>query len=327
VVRKIDWENQVGRRLKLRDLHIFLAVAEHGSMSKAGRQLRVSQPAVSEVIAELERTIGVPLVDRSIRGVELTIYGRELIERSRAVFDELKQGIRNIEFLADPTIGELRIGCSESVSAAVLPPIIQQFSQQYPRIGLYVNHVVSPSLELQELRDRRVDLCLARLVNSLANEHDDLDMEIVVDDEMLVVTGMQNKWAARGKIDLAELIDEPWILTPADSRNYLILAEAFRARGLGMPRPRLTTFSVPLRAALLASGRFITTFPSSVLVLYAKRFALKALPVDLPDQPWPIAIVTLKDRTLPAVAQLFIEHIRSHTTSQNAGRIPRKKPA
>src|SRR5882672_7760214 len=148
MIRKIDWENQIGRRLRLRDLHIFLAVAEHGSMTKAGRKLRVSQPAVSAVVADLEHMIGVPLVDRSPRGVQLTVYGRELSERSRAVFDELKQGISTIEFLADPTVGELRIGCSDSVSAGVLPPIIQKFCEQYPRIGLHVNHVVSPSLEL-----------------------------------------------------------------------------------------------------------------------------------------------------------------------------------
>jgi DNA-binding transcriptional LysR family regulator len=308
MVGKIDWENQIGRRLRLRDLHIFLTVAQHGSMTKASQQLRVSQPAVSEVIAELERTIGVPLVDRSVRGVELTIYGRELIERSRAVFDELKQGIRNIEFLADPTVGEVRLGCSESV-AAVLSPVIQEFSHKYPRISLHVKHVVSPSLELQELRDRHVDFCLARLV-SPCTEHDDLAMDIIYDDQMVLTVGAHGKWAKRRTVDIAELVDEPWILTPDGSRNHLVLAEAFRARGLEMPQPRLTTFSVPLRAALAASGDFITAFPRSVLAVYRNRFALMPLPVDLTMPPWAVAVVTLRDRTLPAVARLFIEQVR-----------------
>ena len=326
MVRKIDWEMQIGRRLKLRDLHTLLAVARTGSMSKAGQELSVSQPAVSSVIAELEQTIGVPLVDRSVRGVELTVYGRELIERTRAAFDELKQGIRNIEFLAHPTEGEVRIGCSESV-AAVLASVIQQFSEEYPGIALYVNHVVSPSLELQDLRDRHVDLCLARLATGAAEAHDELNVEIVFDDEMVLAVGAQNRLASRRSIDLADLVDEPWILTPAGSRNHSTLTQAFRARGLRMPQARLTTFSVPLRAGLLASGRFITVFPRSVLSSYGVPFGLKALPVEMPPQPWPIAIVTLKDRTLPAVAQLFLKHLRHQLACADLEGIPATVPA
>ncbi len=323
---KIDWENQIGRRLKLRDLHILLAVARHGSMSKAGQELCVSQPAVSSVIAELEETIGVSLLDRSVRGVELTVYGRELIERTRAAFDELKQGIRNIEFLAHPTEGEVRIGCSEFV-AAVLSPVIQQFTDTYPGISLYVNHVVSPSLELQDLRDRHVDFCLARLIRPSTNGHEELHVEIIFDDSMVLTVGAHNKWAGLRCVELADLVDEPWILTPAGSRNHLILQETFLARGLRMPQPRLTTFSVPLRAGLLASGRFITTFPGSVLSVYGERFGLRALPVDIGCQTWPIAIVTLKDRTLPAVAQLFVDHARSRLASMDAVWAPSTEPA
>jgi DNA-binding transcriptional LysR family regulator len=324
--KKIDWETQIGRRLKLRDLHTLLAVARHGSMSKAGQELCVSQPAVSSVIAELEEMIGVPLVDRSVRGVELTVYGRELIERTRAAFDELKQGIRNIEFLAHPTEGEVRIGCSESV-AAVLASVIQQFSDEYPRIALYVNHVVSPSLELQDLRARRVDFCLARLVTKAVEAHDELNVEIVFDDRMVLAVGARNNLAGRRSVDLADLVDEPWILTPAGSRNHLILTQAFSARGLRMPLPRLTTFSVPLRAGLLANGRFITVFPRSVLSSYGAPFGLKALPVDMPPQPWPIGIVTLKDRTLPAVALLFLKYVRRQFACADLEGIPTSVPA
>src|SRR5262245_59672072 len=112
---KIDWEGQIGRRLRLRDLHVFSTVAACGSMAKAAAQLRVSQPIVSEVIAGLEHTFGVRLLDRSARGVEPTVYGHALLKRSVAAFDELKQSTRDIAFLTDPTAGELRIGCMGSV--------------------------------------------------------------------------------------------------------------------------------------------------------------------------------------------------------------------
>ena len=110
---KIDWESRIGRRLKLRDLHVYFAVLQCGSMAKAAAQLGVSQPTVSEVIAGLEHTFGVRLLDRKPQGVEPTIYGSALLKRGIAAFDELKQSARDIEYLADPTVGELKIGCAE----------------------------------------------------------------------------------------------------------------------------------------------------------------------------------------------------------------------
>src|SRR5437016_5337121 len=103
MARLINWENQIGRRLRLRDLHVMFMVAEQGSMAKAAAELGISQPAVSDVIAGLEQSLGVRLFDRSPQGVEPTRYGHALLKRSLAAFDELKQGIRDIEFLSDPT--------------------------------------------------------------------------------------------------------------------------------------------------------------------------------------------------------------------------------
>jgi len=125
--RKIDWESQIGGRLKLRDLYVFSTVAQRGNMAKAAAELGVSQPTISEVIADLEHVLGVRLFDRSRQGVELTIYGAALLRRSRAAFDELRQGTREIEFLTDATAGELRIGCPESIATALVSPIVQRF--------------------------------------------------------------------------------------------------------------------------------------------------------------------------------------------------------
>src|SRR5882757_4191885 len=123
--RKIDWESQIGRRMRLHDLHVFSTVVQRGSMAKAAQQLGVSQPAVSEVIADLEHALGVRLLDRHPQGVEPTRYGDALIKRSTAVFDELKQSVRDIEFLADPTSGEVKLGCTEAM-AAILSPVMER---------------------------------------------------------------------------------------------------------------------------------------------------------------------------------------------------------
>ena len=105
-----SWESRIVPRLKLRDLHILSTVVECGSMAKAARQLGMSQPAVSESIAKLEDALRVQLLDRNSKGVEPTIYAHALLKRGHVVFDELNQGVRDIEFLADPSVGEVRIG-------------------------------------------------------------------------------------------------------------------------------------------------------------------------------------------------------------------------
>jgi DNA-binding transcriptional LysR family regulator len=116
--------------------------------------------------------------------------------------------------------------------------------------------------------------------------------------------------ARRRKIDLAELVTEPWILSGPHSWNYTEISSAFQARGLAVPKISVETLSTPLRLGLVAAGPYIAAFPSSVLQLYADRFSLKALPVDLPVRPWPVAIVTLKNRTLSPVVERFIECTR-----------------
>jgi DNA-binding transcriptional LysR family regulator len=304
---------------------MFSVVVECGSMAKAAAQLRVSQPTVSEVIAELEHTFGTRLLDRSPQGVEPTMYGNALLKRSIAVFDELKQTVRDIEFLADPTTGELKIACPLAIAFTVIPHVIERFVKKYPRAVLYVDEVASASAthDFRELRERKYDLILGR-GGSLQDEErsaDDLNIEFLFDDQLVIAAGAKSKWAARRrKIDLAELVDEPWIMQAPHTWNYRNLAEAYHARGIAIPRASLVTLSMSVITHFLADGQFITAMPRSVA--YFK--SLKVLPVDLPVRPWPVNIVTLKNRTLsPAVAR-FIECAREVTKSI-AGP-PRKRP-
>src|SRR5215813_10719278 len=137
--------DRIGLRLKLHDLHVLMAVAQAGNMSKAAALLNTTQPAISRSIAELERTIGVRLLDRTSQGVELTEYGRVLLGGGAAVFDELRQTVKDIKFLADPTAGEARIGCNHFLAGSFVSAVIQRLSRQYPRI---VFHLLTAQADL-----------------------------------------------------------------------------------------------------------------------------------------------------------------------------------
>lgn len=309
--RIIHWERYIGRRLPLRDLFVFFTVVESGSMTKAASQLGVSTPSVSNLISELEQTLGVRLLDRTSKGVLPTRYGEAVLARAHAAFDELRQGIRDIEFISDPSAGEVRIGCSESL-LAFLALLIEHLSRQYPRIRFHVQQVHWPTVEFPELRSRAIDLTLARLA-SLPRQgrlDEEFDADVLFDDPFSVVVGRNNKWARRGRVDLADLVDEPWLVSPQDVLAGRFVSEAFEARGLKPPRPVVATYSTYLRSSLASRGNYIAVLPRSVLLRNAKVYALKELPIRLSARPSPVAVVTLRNRTLTPIVREFIKCAR-----------------
>jgi DNA-binding transcriptional LysR family regulator len=308
----LSWEKQIGRRLRLRDLHVFFTVVQHGSMAKAAAEMGVSQPSVSELISGLEHTLGVRLFDRSPHGVAPTVYGDALLTRGLAAFDELRQGIRDIEFLADPTGGEVTLGCSEAAAPGLLPPIIQSLSRRYPRVSLKVTHITANPPDLRGLDDRRLDLVMGPVGKDLPARY---RAETLLNDRLLVVAGANSPWARRRRIEIAELAGERWILTPPDTPTTACIIKAFRASGLPPPRCYLETYSIHLRNHLISTGRFVGVMTSSVVRLNARRFGLVALPVELPAADFSLAVITVKDRTLTPVVKLFLECAREAAKS------------
>lgn len=303
-----DWESRLGRRLKLRDLHILSVVVRWGSMAKAAAHLDTSQSVVSEAIANLESALGVHLLDRSPRGIAPTIYATALLKRGHVVFDELREGIKDIEALAGQASGDVRIACPEFLAAGLMTDAIDGFSRRHPDIVCHVAEADVSTLEFRQLQDRGVDLMVTRVPNAFAD--DDLDVEILFDDPHLVVAGVKSPWANRRGVKLAELANEPWIIPPSLIVSA-ILKEAFEKQGLMSPAAKVVTSFILMRNHLLATGRFLTVLPQSALRYNARQWALRALPVKLRVTPQPIAIVKLKSRTVSPAVQMFIDHLRT----------------
>jgi DNA-binding transcriptional LysR family regulator len=302
----MDKLERIERHLKLRDVRIFLSVLQAGSMHKAAEFLGTSQPVVSRSIADLEHALGVRLLDRSRRGVEPTQYGRAIAKRGIAVFDELRHGVQDIDFLADPTAGHLRIGCTETVAVGPGFAVMDQLTRRHPRIVFDV--VTGGWIALhRELAERNVELVMAGIISPVSQE---FVVETLFDDSLVVAAGLENPWTRRRKIELADLVNEPWTLAPSDGPSGARAAEAFRASGLEPPRTTIMTVSLNLRTRLLATGRFLTILPASTLMRHGKYCLLKALPVELPNSRRTIVIVTLRNRTLSPLAELFIKTAR-----------------
>jgi DNA-binding transcriptional LysR family regulator len=301
----MHWTDRIGHRLRPRDLHILLAVVERGNMAKAAEWLAISRPVVSKTIADLEQTLGVRLLDRSPQGLEPTLYGRALLKRSVAIFDELRQSVQEIKSLADPMSGELRIGCTEVMAAGFLHVVIERFLSQYPGTCVDLTLAETRTVQYRDIRERNIELMIGRLQSPF--DEDDLIATPLFHEPLLVVAGKQSQWARRRNIELKELIGEQWALPSHDSAPGALSAEIFRACGLRPPRARVIQLYMHLTLKLVATGRFLAFCPGSMLHFSGKNLALKALPVRLPAQRSAVGVITLKNRTLSPTAERFLD--------------------
>jgi DNA-binding transcriptional LysR family regulator len=309
----LKWDERIGRRLKLRDINILMAVVQAGGMAKAARHLSISQPVVSKAVADLEHALGVRLLDRSHGGVTPTPYGRAILHRALAAFDELRQGVKDIESLNDPTSGEVRAGGTPPMAAALLPVAIARLQRRHRRMVAHVTEAQTGAALYHDLREREVDFVVGRILGPTIER--DLDAQILFDEPLLVVAGKQNSWTGRRRIELADLVDEPWIMPP-DTRPYdgatvgALIASTFADLGLEAPRPAIVSRSLLMYGPLLTTGPYLAMLPRSVMKLSSIRQSLRALPVTLKAAPGPVGIVTLKNRTLSPAVQLLIRYIR-----------------
>jgi DNA-binding transcriptional LysR family regulator len=305
----MDPNDQAIRGIKLHDLRLLVAVERWGGMAKAASRLNISQSSVSKTIAAMEYALGVRLLDRNPQGVEFTVYGRELLACAGAVFDELHQGVKRLEFLADPAVGELRIGSTEPLVAGLVTDVLDRLCGQYPQITFHVTQADIVALRDHELRERKVDLIIGRMPTSFA-EDPSIDVVTLFREQLFVIAGKDSKWAHRRKIELSDLIDEPWAFPPSGSAVGSFMAEAFRANGLEPPQPRVICFSFLMHNALIATGHFLSMASGSALRFGAKRLSFKILPIELHIPARTVGIITLKNRTISPVAKLFIECAR-----------------
>jgi DNA-binding transcriptional LysR family regulator len=267
---------------------------------------------VSQAIAALEEVLKVRLLDRMPHGVEPTIYADAIMRRGTIAFDELRSGIKDIEFLADPTGGEIRIACSETLAGGILAPAIEIFSRKYPQV---VFEILQSNTFIRrdfiELRARKADLELTMLSGPPDDGlRDDVNVEHLFDEVLCPAASPRSRWAQRRKLRLADVVDASWITPYAGAKSEKALFEAFRAQGLPPPRVVAKTVSAQLRNFLSLRGPFIALVPASLLKINAHTIGLKTLPLRLQMPLVPVVMITLRNRTLSRTVELFLDCVR-----------------
>lgn len=301
------------RHIRLRDLDTLLAVVQNKGLHKAARQLSLSQPAVSKAIRTLEDILGVPLFDRSRRGAEPTAYGLALAQRTTAAFDELRQAVRDIEHLADPEGGELHGAAMETLNAGLLGAAVERMTRRHARTRIHIQTGESSHVIDHYLRGHLVEFAVVRPPQMPLGPG--LHGEPLFFDPYVVVVGPTHRHAKRRRIGLDELVQEQWIISTAENAQDSPLGRAFTAHKLPMPAPRLVSASLNLRYAMLATGRWMTLMPRSILHFLKLPTPLKALPIELPLWDTPNMIITNRDRRVGPVAERFLDTVRELTAN------------
>jgi DNA-binding transcriptional LysR family regulator len=229
------------------------------------------------------------------------------VDRTRIIFDEVKQGIKEIEHLADPTQGEVRIGTIEPVSP-VLSDIICRLARRHPRITYDVT-VGDTDMLVRRLRERTLDVVLTRW-NALT-QADDLAAETLYTSTLAIMADKSHPLASARRLILPDLMRERWALSPPDSFFGRIVVDLFQRRKLPLPRNTVTTTSIFMRLNLMATGHFLSVLPTTILRHRSNKAWLRALKVDLGDSTGPIAAITVKGRRSAGAVRLFQETSRA----------------
>lgn len=294
------------RRIKLRELRLLLAVARSGSLLKAANEIGLTQPALSKCIGELESAFGVRLFDRTNRGVTPTPHGEVLIRRATGVFEELRQAVGELGFLTDGSRGELRIGGTPTMCAGLLPRAISSVLAQRANFRFHITELESTKLA-SEVLTRSLDFGIGR--EHSAGDNDNLVFDRLFDDRLFIVSGAKHPLAARRSVTLEEAAHHQWLLPAAEGSMMLQFRKEFDRQKLELPQSVVTTMSILARYELIATNRFLTVMHGSVLRFANAPPFLRVLPLDARTEIQ-IGIIRLKNRTLAASAELFMETVR-----------------
>ena len=285
--------------MELRQLEYFSAVARHGHFTRASEELNVAQPAVSQQIKRLEAELGVELLHRSTRRVELTEAGAALLARANRVLAEIEAARQELSEFAGLLRGTVEIG-TIPVSSLDTPGLLEAFRDVHPEIGLHL-HEQSLAVLLPMLRGDRLDLLFA--LADPADLGDDIDGVVLFHEELVVVVADDHPLARRSWVRLATIADEPLIRFRSGSALQGAIDDEFGRAG-ATPRFAFETLELEMMRALASRGLGVALLPNGYLLREGPPVV--AVPLR-PRVQLPVSLLWRVDRKLPPAAQAFLD--------------------
>jgi DNA-binding transcriptional LysR family regulator len=307
-------------RLKLRHLLLIDALSDHGSMVRAAKHLHVTQPAVTRGLQELEDILGVPLFERTARGLDPTIFGEAFTLHARDVLAQLRQAGTHIADLAEGGRGSVTIGTHLFGSNMLLPRAVCTFKAEHPASTVLIHHATPDELHV-ELLAGRLDMIVGRLYPHPEPER--VTDRPLYDEPIYLVTSRHHPLQSVPHRGLAELIDQPWVLPVAGTSLRREMEELLVSQGLRLPANRVECTSFLTVRQLLLRADAIGLLPALVA---AEDPLLAPLGLPVPSLHRAVGATTAAGRTLSPAAQIMLSHLQDAVDYVDAfdsvGRLP-----
>ncbi len=279
----------------------FLQVATHKSFSRAADVLQLTQPSITARIQALERELGEELFERSGRGVRMTDAGLAFLPYVEKMLQTLQEGRAAVEEVRNVQLGSLRVGAAITISTYVLPNILRHFCNQYPGVDVIIRTGRSEQVLNMLLNDE----VQVGIIRSLANP--DVETVHLYDDEIVLVTYPQHRFAARGETTVAEAATEPIVLFDRGSSYYNLIHNFFREAGV-IPNVAMELDSLEATKRMVEEGLGVALVP--LVTAQRELSAGDLVRVDLADADpirRPISLIYRRHRRRPRTVQAFID--------------------
>jgi DNA-binding transcriptional LysR family regulator len=253
--------------MELRQLRHFLALAEECHFGRAAARLHVAQPALSQLVKQLERELDVSLFNRSTRHVELTEAGHHLVGHARALVAEEERTLAHMRELATGHAGRVSVGFIGTATYDVLPRVARTVRARLPRITLELRgETLTPQL-VEGLRSGVFDLAVLRG----AVEEEDISTLPLRSEPLVAVLPSHHRLAGLPSVPLADLAEEPFVIHPSQHRSsmYDLVLAACRRAGFE-PAQVLEVGETATLVVLVAAGHGVALVPASVQSLHVE---------------------------------------------------------
>lgn len=297
-------------RLKFRQLILLDALGDSPSLRKAAAQSHITQPAATRALAELEAAFGVQLFERSHAGMAPTVYGQALIQHARRVLYDVEQAHAEIQALRAGSHGLVRVGSLLPPAAGLLPVAIGEVKRQFPNIRISLEQLPQMPL-VAGVREGSIDIALCRLVTD-AEEAKGLEQTVLFEDEYVLVAGRHHRLARRKPLQLADLVDEPWVLPHAQGLLYPHVHALFLTQVGRLPANTVeSSTALATHLLLVEQYGFLNFMQKTIALDCAKRGRLRILPISLGSPLGPHVVAVRSNASLAPAVETVLQGLRA----------------
>jgi len=293
--------------MKISQLRCLLAVAEAGTVRQAARDLNLSQSSVTKSIQLLEGSLQVELFLRGTHGLTPTAAGRMLVARAKAIMAELRQARNDVETIREGTSGEIRVSASPTVAVGILPRAVVSFRRTRPNVKFHIEEGGYPDF-LPAIRMGELDFAVALAPEPPSDE--DLQSELLIQDNLTPAVRGDHPLTMRGKLVLADLVDESWVIYNRRLTGRDVFARTFTEHGLSPPENTIECTSFSATVALVENSNLVTMVPTQLFADRRRRMAITPLFMGSPMPSWDVMVFSRRHHELSPLCLAFLQELR-----------------